>query len=61
MPATDDELMEVGNLLADDKIEMHLVADTGQTGGSSSGMPQFESSEGLSVYYYMRHFEHHNT
>ncbi|XP_044487526.1 uncharacterized protein LOC123212447 isoform X3 [Mangifera indica] len=48
VPATDDELMEVGNLLADDKIEMHLVADTGQTGGSSSGMPQFESSEGLS-------------
>ncbi|KAJ0006933.1 hypothetical protein Pint_29065 [Pistacia integerrima] len=48
VPATDDELMEVGNLLADDKIEMHLVAETGQSGGSSSGMPQLESSEGLS-------------
>lgn len=54
VPATDDELMEVGNLLADDKIEMHLVADAGQTGRcifnerSSSGMPKLESSEGLS-------------
>ncbi|KAL9460802.1 hypothetical protein AB3S75_003911 [Citrus x aurantiifolia] len=54
VPATDDELMEVGNLLADDKIEMHLVADAGPTGRcifnerSSSGMPKLESSEGLS-------------
>ncbi|KAK0595337.1 hypothetical protein LWI29_005708 [Acer saccharum] len=54
VPATDDEIMEVGNLLADDKIEMHLVADTGQTGGcisserTSSGIPQLENSEGLS-------------
>ncbi|KAL5755610.1 hypothetical protein ACOSQ2_020356 [Xanthoceras sorbifolium] len=54
VPATDDEIMEVGNLLSDDKIEMHLVGDTGQTGGcicserTSSGMPQLENSEGLS-------------
>ncbi|KAL5824255.1 hypothetical protein ACOSQ3_020318 [Xanthoceras sorbifolium] len=53
VPATDDEIMEVGNLLSDDKIEMHLVGDTGQTGcicseRTSSGMPQLENSEGLS-------------
>ncbi|XP_039033807.1 uncharacterized protein LOC120169751 isoform X2 [Hibiscus syriacus] len=54
VPATDDELMEVEGLLENEKRETHFVADTGQALGcisnevSSSGMPQLESSEGLS-------------
>ncbi|KAK8664438.1 hypothetical protein V6N13_084229 [Hibiscus sabdariffa] len=54
VPATDDELMEVEGLLENEKRETHIVADTGQALGcisnevSSSGMPQLESSEGLS-------------
>ncbi|XP_011040062.1 PREDICTED: uncharacterized protein LOC105136426 isoform X2 [Populus euphratica] len=53
VPATDDELMEVESLLIDDKCEMHIVADPGQTvgcisnEGSSSGIAQLESLEGL--------------
>ncbi|XWS12130.1 hypothetical protein CRYUN_Cryun37aG0063500 [Craigia yunnanensis] len=52
--ATDDELMEVEGLLENEKCENHIGADTGQALGctsnevSSSGMPQLESSEGLS-------------
>ena len=52
MPATDDELMEVEDLLENEKLETHIVADTKQALGctsnevSSSGMPQLESSEG---------------
>ncbi|KAK8608303.1 hypothetical protein V6N13_023729 [Hibiscus sabdariffa] len=55
VPATDDELMEVEGLLENEKREAHIVADTGQALGctsnevSSSGMPQLESSEGLSL------------
>ncbi|MBA0627979.1 hypothetical protein Godav_022768, partial [Gossypium davidsonii] len=54
VPATDDELMEVEGLLENEKRETHIVADTGQALGcisnevSPSGMPQLESSEGLS-------------
>ncbi|KAK8594850.1 hypothetical protein V6N13_015763 [Hibiscus sabdariffa] len=54
VPATDDELMEVEGLMENEKHETHIVADTGQALGcisnevSSSGMPQLESSEGLS-------------
>ncbi|XP_022714542.1 uncharacterized protein LOC111274175 [Durio zibethinus] len=54
VPATDDELMEVEGLLENEKRETHIVVDTGQALGStfnevsSSGMPQLESSEGLS-------------
>ncbi|XP_024453601.1 uncharacterized protein LOC7475702 isoform X3 [Populus trichocarpa] len=53
VPATDDELMEVESLLIDDKCEMHIYADPGQTvgcisnEGSSSGIAQLESLEGL--------------
>ncbi|KAA8541647.1 hypothetical protein F0562_022799 [Nyssa sinensis] len=36
VPATDDEVMEVGNLLEADKSEMHFVADTGQTVGCTT-------------------------
>ncbi|XP_061981888.1 uncharacterized protein LOC133701804 isoform X2 [Populus nigra] len=45
--------MEVESLLIDDKCEMHIVADPGQTvgcisnEGSSSGIAQLESLEGL--------------
>ncbi|GMI77853.1 TRF-like 6 [Hibiscus trionum] len=55
VPATDDELMEVEGLLENEKHETHIIADTGQALGctsnevSSSGMPQLESSEGLSL------------
>ncbi|KAA3479195.1 Telomere repeat-binding 6-like protein [Gossypium australe] len=54
VPATDDELMEVEGLLENEKRETHIVSDTGQALGcisnevSPSGMPQLESSEGLS-------------
>ncbi|XVF74337.1 hypothetical protein PTKIN_Ptkin13bG0102400 [Pterospermum kingtungense] len=51
VPATDDELMEVEGLLENEKHEAHIVADTGQALGcisNESGMPQLESSEGLS-------------
>ncbi|OMO66107.1 hypothetical protein COLO4_30770 [Corchorus olitorius] len=54
VPATDDELMEVEGLLENENRETHIIADTGQALGSisnevsSSGMPQLESSEGLS-------------
>ncbi|XWS18827.1 hypothetical protein CRYUN_Cryun32bG0078500 [Craigia yunnanensis] len=54
VPATDDELMEVEGLLENEKLETHFVADTGQAlvctcnEVSSSGMPQLESSKGLS-------------
>ncbi|XVF86876.1 hypothetical protein PTKIN_Ptkin18bG0076600 [Pterospermum kingtungense] len=57
VPATDDEIMEVEGLLENEKRETHIVADSRQALGctsnelSSSGMPQLESSEGLS------HFE----
>ncbi|XP_035548175.1 uncharacterized protein LOC109001935 isoform X1 [Juglans regia] len=53
VPATDDELMEVGDFLEDDKSEMHDVADTVQTlgcmcnEGLSSEKTLIESSEGL--------------
>lgn len=53
MPATDDEIMEVKDLLEDGKSVMHIVTETGQTVGcnpnevSSSGMPHLENSEGL--------------
>lgn len=56
VPATDDEVMEVEGLLLDDKTEMHIVADTEQNvgctsnEGSSCGMPQLESSEGLLLF-----------
>ncbi|KAF5466387.1 hypothetical protein F2P56_016313 [Juglans regia] len=51
VPATDDELMEVGDFLEDDKSEMHDVADTVQTlgcmcnEGLSSEKTLIESSE----------------
>ncbi|KAG8643260.1 hypothetical protein MANES_11G021500v8 [Manihot esculenta] len=55
VPATDDEVMEVKDLLVDEKSEVCTVADVGQPIGcisndrSSPGMlPQLESSEGLS-------------
>lgn len=54
VPATDDEIMEVKDLLEDGKSVMHIVTETGQTVGcnpnevSSSGMPHLENSEGLS-------------
>ncbi|XP_041016213.1 uncharacterized protein LOC121258721 isoform X4 [Juglans microcarpa x Juglans regia] len=53
VPATDDELMEVGDFLEDDKSEMHDVADTVQilgcmcNEGLSSEKTLIESSEGL--------------
>uniref|UniRef100_A0A6N2MZR9 Uncharacterized protein n=1 Tax=Salix viminalis TaxID=40686 RepID=A0A6N2MZR9_SALVM len=53
VPATDDELIEVESLLIDEKCEMHVVADPGQTvgcisnEGSSTGIAQLESLEGL--------------
>ncbi|KAJ6947193.1 hypothetical protein NC651_001782 [Populus alba x Populus x berolinensis] len=54
VPATDDELVEVGSLLIDDRCGMHVVADPGQTvgcisnEGSSSGMAQLKRLEGWS-------------
>ncbi|KAF9689964.1 hypothetical protein SADUNF_Sadunf01G0146800 [Salix dunnii] len=54
VPATEDELMEVESLLIDDRCGMHIDADPVQTvgcisnEGSSSGMAQLESLEGLS-------------
>ncbi|XP_059643151.1 uncharacterized protein LOC132285009 isoform X2 [Cornus florida] len=41
VPATDDEVMEVEDLLEDDKSEMPFAADTGQTVGctSNNGFP----------------------
>ncbi|KAJ6942612.1 hypothetical protein NC652_008425 [Populus alba x Populus x berolinensis] len=51
VPATDDELMEVESLLIDDKCQMHIVADPGQTvgcisnEGSSSGLLQSRNKE----------------
>lgn len=56
MPATDDEVMQVEDLLEDDKSEIHTVADTGQNVGcaSSDGFPssnsQFDGSEGQPMY-----------
>ncbi|KAG2728685.1 hypothetical protein I3760_01G216600 [Carya illinoinensis] len=53
VPATDDEIMEVGDFLEDDKSEMHDVADTVQIlgcmcdEGLSSEKTLIESSEGL--------------
>ncbi|KAF8393556.1 hypothetical protein HHK36_021800 [Tetracentron sinense] len=54
VPATDDEVMEVEDLLEDDKSELPSVADTGQTDGYisnevlSSGKANLDESEGLS-------------
>uniref|UniRef100_A0A2P2IXB4 Uncharacterized protein n=1 Tax=Rhizophora mucronata TaxID=61149 RepID=A0A2P2IXB4_RHIMU len=54
VPATDDEVMEVEVLLAEDKSEMHIAPDNGQRFGCtlkerySCGMPQLASLEGLS-------------
>ncbi|GKV09865.1 hypothetical protein SLEP1_g21304 [Rubroshorea leprosula] len=56
VPATDDELMEVEGLLENEKQEIPIVSDTGQSLGgmpiemSSSSLSQFESSEGLPQY-----------
>ncbi|KAJ9691966.1 hypothetical protein PVL29_011190 [Vitis rotundifolia] len=53
VPATDDEVMEVEDMLEDFKIEMPFVADTGQTVECtskeefSSGNPHLECSEGM--------------
>lgn len=53
VPATDDEVMEVEDLLEEFKIEMPFVADTGQTVECTSkeefpsGNPHLECSEGL--------------
>ena len=53
VPATDDELIEVESLHIDEKCEMLVVADPGQTvgcisnEGSSSGIAQLESMEGF--------------
>ncbi|XP_010261948.1 PREDICTED: uncharacterized protein LOC104600603 isoform X1 [Nelumbo nucifera] len=47
VPATDDEVMEVEDLLEDDKIELPLVADTGQNKGFSSEKANLEGSEGF--------------
>ena len=51
MPATDDEVMEVEDLLEDFKVEMPFVSDTGQTVECTSkeefsGNPHLECSEG---------------
>ncbi|KAF7123119.1 hypothetical protein RHSIM_Rhsim12G0209300 [Rhododendron simsii] len=54
VPATDDEVMQVEDLLEDDKCEIHTVADTGQNVdvgcASSDGFPssncQLDGSEG---------------
>ncbi|KAL2336460.1 hypothetical protein Fmac_010906 [Flemingia macrophylla] len=52
VPATDDEVMEVGDFLECENSEMHVVADTGQSlecisiERSSSGNLQLECSEG---------------
>ncbi|PSR96194.1 Telomere repeat-binding protein [Actinidia chinensis var. chinensis] len=52
VPATDDEVMEVEDLLEDDKSEIHPVADTGQNVGCASNdefpstKTQFDDSEG---------------
>ena len=52
MPATDDEVMEVEDLLKGDKSEIHPVADTGQNVGCASNdefpstKTQFDGSEG---------------
>ncbi|GFZ11718.1 P-loop containing nucleoside triphosphate hydrolases superfamily protein [Actinidia rufa] len=52
VPATDDEVMEVEDLLEDDKSEIHSVADTGQNVGCASNdefpstKTQFDGSEG---------------
>lgn len=53
VPATDDEVMEVKDLLVDEKSEVCTVADVGQPIGcisndrsSPSMLPQLESSEG---------------
>uniref|UniRef100_F6HXY2 Uncharacterized protein n=1 Tax=Vitis vinifera TaxID=29760 RepID=F6HXY2_VITVI len=53
VPATDDEVMEVEDLLEEFKIEMPFVADTGQTVECTSkeefpsGNPHLECSEGM--------------
>lgn len=52
VPATDDEVMEVEDLLEDFKVEMPFVADTGQTVECASKEefsvnPHLECSEGL--------------
>lgn len=49
VPATDDEIMEVVDLLKDDNSEMHIVAESGQAMGisiedSSSGKSLSELS-----------------
>ncbi|BAT98318.1 hypothetical protein LR48_Vigan192s001500 [Vigna angularis] len=52
VPATDDEVMEVGDFLEYENSEMHVVADTGQSlecisiERSSSGKLRLECSEG---------------
>ncbi|TKY64285.1 Telomere repeat-binding protein 6 [Spatholobus suberectus] len=52
VPATDDEVMEVGDFLEYESSEMHVVADTGQSlecisiERSSSGKLRLECSEG---------------
>jgi len=52
VPATDDEVMEVGGFLEYENSEMHVVADTGQSlecisiERSSSGKLRLECSEG---------------
>lgn len=60
MPATDDEVMQVEDLLEDDKSEIHTVADTGLIVGcaSSDGFPssnsqnsQFDGLEGQLLYF----------
>jgi len=56
VPATDDEVMEVEDLLEDDKSERLPVAGAGQNVGytSNDGCPpiktQFNGSEGLFMY-----------
>lgn len=53
VPATEDEVMEVEDLLEDDKTEIHIIEDTGQTVGCVSNDGPFsrehlnESSEGV--------------
>lgn len=51
MPATDDEVMEVEDLIVDEQIELPVVMNTGTaeciSNESTSGKPQKESSEGI--------------
>lgn len=56
VPATDEEVMEVEELIMDDKNENHILKDTGKDAEctskreSSSGMLPLKDPEGLSLF-----------